>query len=115
MNSVISGKVIEGDKVGKTLGFPTANLDTKDHGLEKAGVYCGYATVGEEKYQAVLCVNWQGTVEVHIIGFNTDIYGKTISVEVVKFIRTMERIDDTDLLKETISKDVATAKAILVQ
>lgn len=112
--STLKGTVIEGDKIGRTIGYPTANLDTENHDLDQAGVYCGFATIDGKRYQAVLCVNWQDKVEVHILdGFKNDIYGKTISVEVVKFIRTMQRINDVSILKNTISNDVARAQEIL--
>lgn len=99
MNIVrFAGTVIKGDQVGRTIAFPTANLDTEKHGLKPAGVYCGYVTVDGKRYSAVFCVNWQNIVEVHILdGFNKDIYGETVEVEAVEFIRTMERIEDTNV------------------
>jgi riboflavin kinase/FMN adenylyltransferase len=108
------GTVVEGDKIGRTIGFPTANLDTQNHKLDSAGVYCGFATVDDNRYRAVLCVNWQNNIEVHILdGFKNDIYGKTVDVEVIKFMRTMQRINDMTLLKTIISKDVDQAQVIL--
>jgi riboflavin kinase / FMN adenylyltransferase len=107
------GTVVEGDKVGRTLGFPTANLDTKNHGLKKAGVYCGWVLFEEERHAAVLCVNWENVVEVHLIGFDKDIYGKTISVDVRHFIRDMEKIDDIEKLKVAIAGDVYQAAVFL--
>lgn len=102
-----TGTVIDGDKVGRTIGFPTANLNTKDHGLKKASVYCGYAFVNGSRYTVVLCVNWENIVEVHIIDdFNEDIYGKTMEVFVKHFIRDMEKIDDIEKLKAVIATDI---------
>lgn len=117
----IKGKVIKGKQFGTRVGYPTANLDTKDHGLIKTGVYCGYVTVQEKEYAAVLCVNWSDTVEVHILGLCRDIYGADIDLRVTDFIRFMDveydlKVkEDIEKLKKTIENDIVVACKKLIK
>ena len=114
MNSMISGIVVNGNKIGKTLGFPTANLDTKDHGLPMNTVHCGKAKFNGNEYNMVLCVNWENTIEVHLLDYEgEDFYGARFNIYDLQFMRSMDKIDDVELLKEAISKDIDNAKKLL--
>lgn len=103
------GTVIHGKAKGRLIGYRTANLDTTNHGLDIGTVYSCEALVNNKKYLAVLCVNWENIVEVHILDFDEDIYGKTIKIFITSFIRKMEPITDLSVLKKAIANDIKMA------
>jgi riboflavin kinase / FMN adenylyltransferase len=112
------GRVVHGAKLGRQLGFPTANIylhraktpvhgiyAVKVHGLSEKPLY-GAANVGERP-----TVDGTTTLlEVYILDFNEEIYGKTVEVEFAHKIRDEERYDSLDALKIQIEKDVMAVK-----
>lgn len=115
----LSGKVVEGDKRGKLLGFPTANIQAKSQlCLPKAGIYIGYTIVNEKKHPSVINCGFKPTFgrhpfqcETHIFNFNQNLYGQEITVQFLKFIRTEQKFSAVEKLVEQIKKDVEAAKA----
>lgn len=110
----LNGTVIHGDKRGRTIGFPTANLDTEDYSLPKVGVYAVEVTVGQENYYAMANVGHKPTfkedqkkpsLEVHVFDFNQEIYGKTISVTWLKRIRDEKKFSGIDELISQLHAD----------
>ena len=110
------GKVVDGFKVGRKIGFPTANLqlEDKDKLLPASGVYAVKVTIdGETLYPGMLNIgnrptlanNNEMSVEVHIIGFDEDIYGQTIEVQFIRKIRDEKKFDDISKLIEQLEKD----------
>ena len=115
----ISGTVVNGLGNGRKIGFPTANLDLDfDYILPKEGVYIGYAYVDEAKYKAIISVGTHPTIqtlakaiiEVHILSFNEDLYGKFIDVSFVKRIRNIIKFDSLEELSKQLEKDKEVAK-----
>ena len=112
----IKSKVIHGDKIGKILGFPTANIEVSDeHKLIPAsGVYAVWVKIDDERFKGALSIGYRETVfdnseltiEVFILDFNKDIYGKSIELIFVDYIRPQIKYDNWDLLKVQIAKDV---------
>ena len=109
----IVGKVGHGREVGMTMGFPTANI-TRGEGLivPKNGVYAVTAEVGGETYRGVCNIGnrptFDGkntTIEVHILGFEGDIYGETMAVEFVKRIRDEKKFGSKEELAAQIAED----------
>lgn len=112
----ISGVVEGGDRRGRTIGFPTANLGNVAEMLPPYGVYAVYA--GERA--AVMNVGVRPTVdgsalriEVHVLDFDGDLYGQTMRVHLVRRIREEKKFAGLDELKAQITRDVADARAIL--
>lgn len=105
MNYVITGKVVKGDGYGRKLGFPTVNLDTKDE-LPKEGVYAGVAKFNGNEYRAGIVIGPGSKVEAHLIGFEGDLYGMQIHIEIKKFIREYKKFDAEEELKAQIKKDI---------
>lgn len=110
----LSGLVVEGNKKGQELGFPTANLDLDfPYVLPKIGVYIGYSYFMSRKRKAIISVSTHPTfqeldkpiVEVHIIGFDENIYGRFLKVEFISYIRDVVKYDSLDELKEQLEKD----------
>lgn len=117
-----SARVIEGHRIGRTLGFPTANLDVDvaSLGLSK-GVYSADVRVeGDEKvHRAMVNIGMRPTfgenayiIEVHIIEFNTDLYGKILEVTLRKKMREEKKFDSPELLKLQLAKDLKEAKRL---
>lgn len=124
------GKVVEGDKRGREIGFPTANLATDGAMLPPNGVYAAWATLSGEEGRVPAVVNIgvrptfnaeadedaplpPPTVEAHLLGFNGDLYGKPLAVDFVERIRPETRFESVQLLKRQIARDVREAKRIL--
>lgn len=109
----IEGKVIEGDKRGRKIGFPTANIDVICENL-KYGVYGVEVFVLGNKYYGLMNVGFRPTFkdvkkksfEVHILKFDKDIYEEEIGVEVLFFIRDEIKFSGVDELKIQIEKDI---------
>jgi riboflavin kinase/FMN adenylyltransferase len=111
------GPVVRGDGRGRTLGFPTANLDLADEVLPPPGVYQVVATLRGQRYSAVANLGRRPTfpgaepprplVEVHIPGVSFEFYGETLEVELVRKIRDERRFPDREALIAQIRRDVA--------
>ncbi len=108
------GRVVEGDKLGRQLGYPTANLvyTNADKIHLGEGVYAVYATVGEKMIPGMMSIGKRPTlndttekVEVNLFDFNGDLYGKTIRVTVKKYLRPQEKYNSLEELVAQIDKD----------
>lgn len=105
MDIKISGVVIKGDQYGRTLGFPTVNLDTEDE-LPETGVYAGLAILDNKEYRAGILINPNGKVEAHLIGYDGDAYGKMVTLELKEFLREFKKFETEEELKAQIEKDL---------
>ena len=110
----LKGTIIHGQHLGRTLGFPTANLSIPDELiLPLEGVYSGLVKIDSKVYHAVINVGKRPTigdlkkdlVEAHILDFDEDIYGKIIDVFFLRRIRNEKKFDSLDELKIQIKKD----------
>jgi len=115
---VISGRVRHGDKKGRTIGFPTANvaLDRKVSPVQ--GVFAVNVILDDKEYRGVANIGKRPTVnglriqlEIHLFDFQGDIYGKCLDTRVLAKIRDEKKFDSFDLLKQQIERDVIAAKA----
>lgn len=111
----VSGTVVPGRKVGRTIGFPTANMVASDRlkALPADGVYAVNATVGGRRYAAMANLGPQPTFgeaatafEVHIIDYSGDLYGSTVRVEFVRRLRDIVRFDSAEALQHQLEKDL---------
>lgn len=116
----ICGHVTHGDKRGRTLGFPTANIPLSKLFLPRAGVYAvrvrGSGT-GDQK--GVVNIGVRPTVggtkpqaEIHLFDFSGDLYGKYVRIELQSFLRDEQKFDSLDALKNQIALDCEKARAI---
>ena len=118
----VEGKVKEGERRGRELGFPTANLDTEWELLPKKGVYITWAEMSEKKFTSITNVGTRPTfgknhllVETHVIDFTGDIYGKTIRVSFIDRLRDEKRFANIESLVSQISTDVENAKKVFAE
>lgn len=111
----LSGAVVEGLKNGRKLGFKTANMEINmNQILPKCGVYSAYCHLDKQKYLAMVNIGMHPTiskldepsVEVHIIGFNDNIYGKKLTIEFVDFLRDEKTFASLDELINQLKYDL---------
>ena len=114
----VSGKVVEGRKLGRTIGFPTANISTGDAQLPPDGVWSvTVSTPGHKDLAGVANLGLRPTVdgqnhvlEVHLFDFAEDLYGTEIEVEFRRYIRPEMKFANIGELQEQIALDVRSAK-----
>lgn len=118
----VTAKVDEGRKVGRTIGFPTANMTLGDLLPPRNGVYATRATVDGKTYDAVSNFGRRPTVEsrespplleTYLFDFDGDLYGEEIEVAFIAFLRDEQKFDGLDALKAQIAADCVKAKALL--
>ena len=117
-----SGKVVEGNKLGRTIGFPTANiqLDSEEKIIPINGVYAVQVIVNQSFYNGMMNIGFRPTVdgkkrtiEVNIFDFDQDIYGESIVVKLLHYIRSEVKFNGIDALKEQLNKDSIVVKDML--
>lgn len=117
----ISARVVEGDKLGRRLGFPTANLDTTGLALPPSGVYAIHALARGQRHPAVLNIGTRPTladpnpllrVEAHLLDFNGDLYGEELEIIFAEKLRDEQKFPSIEELKAQITRDIARAKQI---
>lgn len=113
----LHGRVGHGQKLGRKLGFPTANIFLHRKKSPVLGIYAVQMHVGDEVFNGVANIGSrpavQGTyvlLEVYLFDFNQDIYGRYVQVDILHKIRDEEYYDSLDALKAQIAKDVIEAK-----
>jgi len=116
-NWSISGKIIYGDRRASKINFPTANISPKNLIKPKKGVYAIKAKFSDRYYDGVANFGVRPTIdgtklilEAHLFDFNKDIYGKSLTVEFLTFIREEKKFNDFKSLTVQIKKDIQTAK-----
>jgi len=118
----VTGKVVLGDQLGRKIGFPTANLQSlEEHKLiPMDGVYAVRVKIDSSNYLGMLNIGFRSTVngikrtiEVNIFDFNSDIYGKEISISFEQLIRKEKKFQDIHALKDQLIEDKHIALKIL--
>jgi riboflavin kinase/FMN adenylyltransferase len=117
----IEGVVVNGYKIGRTLGFPTANIQlTNNKLLPQDGVYAVECQIDDKTYKGVLSIGERATfnidgksIELHIFFFDSEIYFKEIKIQIKDFLREQQKFSSKEELIEQITKDCENAKNIL--
>ena len=116
----ISGRVVAGDRFGRQLGFPTANLDVAGLILPPNGVYAGLAKVKKKIYRVALNIGFRPTmapsarqlrVEAHLLDFDGNLYGEELTVEIGGKLREEKKFASSAELHRQISRDIAALRA----
>ena len=111
----VKGTVKHGKALGKTIGFPTVNLDLdEEREIPKYGVYFGQCTLFDKTYPVAASIGVRPTVEkvllprleAHLIGFEGDLYGKEVKIEFIEKIRDEVKFDTVEDLKKQLAIDV---------
>jgi riboflavin kinase/FMN adenylyltransferase len=121
----ISGRVVHGDKLGRDIGFPTANIQLKHNRPPLMGIFAvelyglngaplpGVASLGRRP--TVKGADAVPVLEVHLFDFNADLYGRRVRVDFLHKLRDEEKYPDLDTLVAQIRRDVADARQFLTQ
>jgi riboflavin kinase/FMN adenylyltransferase len=116
----VRGEIETGEQRGRTIGFPTANIPLGAYCRPKFGVYAVRMRLNGADYPGVANVGLRPTVggtterlEVHLFDFVEDIYGETVEVEFVAFLRPEQKFNGLDELKAQIAIDAAAARKVL--
>jgi len=112
--------VIDGRKIGRELGFPTANLALSNPAeMPENGVYAVDVVVKNEKFLGILNVGnrptfgtSERTAEVHILDFSQEIYGETLEISVRRFIREERFFDNPEDLRRQIEQDIIASRSL---
>jgi len=116
----ISGRVVEGDRLGHKLGFPTANLDAANLILPPNGVYSGCTKLKGQFYRVALNIGLRPTVasakpqlriEAHLLDFSGELYGEELEVELGAKLRDEQKFASATELREQIARDIAQVRA----
>ena len=120
----LTGRVVHGLKLGRTLGYPTANIQvTEDYKLiPKDGVYAVYSYIDGRKVYGMMSIGKNPTIEgkgasieVYFFDFNGDLYDQKLTIEFVQYLREEQKFATIDLLKKQLQDDeTAARKAIAV-
>ena len=119
----IEGEVIHGDKRGRTIGVPTANIRLGDYMRPAYGVYAVRARLPDgRQFDGVASLGLrpmfaldEPLLEVWLFDFDGDLYGQTVETELIAFLRGEETFADLDALKVQIDADVEAARAALAR
>ena len=121
----LTGTVIEGQRIGRTIGYPTANLRPA-HALKLVpahGIYAVEAAVAGQRYRGMLYIgdrpvvaDGRGTtIELHLFDFSGDLYGQSVTLYFREFLRGDVHLDGMDALKRQLEADEAKARAVLAE
>lgn len=124
-NYTLSGKIIEGFKIGRTIGFPTANIESWERYkvIPAHGVYAVHVYTEGAKFNGMLYIGTRPTVEnsgnisveVNIFDFEGDLYNKDLTVEFLEFVRPDMKFDGLDTLREQLFKDKEEVKSRMLK
>lgn len=122
-NYFLSGEVVHGKKLGRTIGYPTANIFIENQAklIPKIGVYAATATVNGAQYKGMMSIGYNPTtdsdnkikVELHIFNFDADIYGCNLTLQIKARLRNEEKFSSLDELKKQLHADKEHALSVL--
>ncbi|MFD2700158.1 bifunctional riboflavin kinase/FAD synthetase [Paenibacillus shunpengii] len=118
-----TGIVMDGEKRGRTIGFPTANVEpSENYVVPLKGVYAVWVTHNKRRHPGVMNIGVKPTFhdnrtkpsfEVHLLDFSGDLYGEELKVELIHFLRTEQKFSSIDALIAQIKQDSVTASQLL--
>lgn len=119
----ITGDIVEGSRLGREIGFPTANIEPHHEAIPPNGIYAVRVDVAGERKNGTLNIGVRPTVteekkrtiEVHIMDFYRDIYNEEIEVTFVERLRDEKKFPSVEALTDQIKKDVEKARRVLVE
>lgn len=118
----LTGEVVKGKQLGRTIGFPTANIQIEEDYklIPKNGVYAVKALIDEKEVFGMMNIGFnptvngqQQTIEVHLFDFDSDIYGHKIEVSLLHYLREEQKFGSVDLLKAQLNQDKLNSLAFI--
>ena len=108
----VMGNIVHGRRVGSSMGFPTANIQVSNEKLLPIGVYGGATEIDGKTYRAIVNIGQKPTfgldyvnIEAHILNFDGDLYGKSLKVQLTRFLRPIHKFNDAQELVEQLKQD----------
>ncbi|MCD0464576.1 bifunctional riboflavin kinase/FAD synthetase [Flavobacterium sp. ENC] len=120
----LSGEIVKGKQLGRTIGFPTANIQIEEDykKIPKNGVYVVRTFINKKEVFGMMNIGFNPTVngekqtiEVHLFDFDADIYGHRIEISLLNYLREEQKFGSVALLKEQLNQDKKTALAFINQ
>lgn len=120
----LTGEVVKGKQLGRTIGFPTANIQIEEDYklIPKNGVYVVKTIIDQKEIFGMMNIGFNPTVngqkqtiEVHLFDFDADIYGEKLEISLLKYLREEQKFGSVDLLKEQLNLDKNTAQEFVDQ
>jgi riboflavin kinase/FMN adenylyltransferase len=120
----LTGTIFKGKQLGRTIGFPTANLKIEEsHKLiPRNGVYIVKSFINQKTIFGMMNIGYNPTVagehlsiEIHYFDFDADLYNQKIKISILKYLRPEQKFNSVDLLKEQLKKDKESALAFLAK
>lgn len=116
-----SGKVVRGNKIGRKLGYRTANIDYKNKVIPPNGVYLGYIYISDLRYYTIINIGYNPSInmqkkirlEAHIINFNKNIYNKNVKVVYLKKLRNEIKFNNKYDLINQLNNDLEESLKII--
>ena len=117
----IEGTVVRGKQIGRTLGFPTANVQAETiSGSGPDGVYAAFFTVDENRHLCMVNIGHHPTlpeggktIEAHVFDYTGDLYGRHVIIETTDYIRGEQRFSSAEELRLQLERDKITARELL--
>ncbi len=114
----LTGKIVHGHRRGKSLGYPTANIDATGHLIPPDGVYSGVATIGSVTAPAAISIGTAPTfgegprqVEAFVLDFHDDVYGATMKLDFLRWLRPQQTYRTSQELIDQMDRDVADVRS----
>jgi len=119
----VDGRIVEGERRGREMGFPTANLDTENELIPPNGVYATMMTIDGIVHAGMTNIgvrptfgdDTRTTIETHILRYEGDLYGRTVRLAFVQRLRDERRFDDVDALRSQIEADRRRAERLFTR
>lgn len=118
--AILSGRIVHGKGLGRTVGMPTANLETLEGQiLPSPGVYASRMVIGDRVYDSVTNIGSRPTVdsgedttiETYIIDFAGDIYGKEVTLLIHQFLRQIQKFSSLEEVQKQVREDIQKAQS----
>ncbi|WP_369766000.1 bifunctional riboflavin kinase/FAD synthetase [Flavobacterium sp. WC2429] len=118
----LTGTIFKGKQLGRTIGFPTANLKIEENYklIPLNGVYIVKSTIAQKTVYGMMNIGFNPTVkgeslsiEIHYLDFDADLYDQKVTVSILKYLRPEEKFDSVDTLKKQLQKDKETTIAYI--
>ena len=116
---ILEGEVVAGKRLGRTIGFPTANIGGMESSDCPPGVYFGVCEVDGVRYRVIINIgrhptapDGPPTVEAHLIDYSGDLYGRRIAVRLMEYMRGETKFPSLDALRQQLERDKEAARGM---